>query len=76
MERYGLGLGISLDPETQRAIVFLHELSHATGRYDDRGESKGAGYDEQIDPFALGAALLGRQRHPLDSMVWADLQCV
>jgi type I restriction enzyme M protein len=23
-----------------------------------------------------GAALLGRQRHPLDSMVWADLQCV
>jgi hypothetical protein len=24
----------------------------------------------------LGAALLGRQRHPLDSMVWADLQCV
>jgi hypothetical protein len=27
-------------------------------------------------PFDLGAALLGRQRHPLDSMVWADLQCV
>jgi imidazolonepropionase-like amidohydrolase len=29
-----------------------------------------------LQAIQSGAALLGRQRHPLDSMVWADLQCV
>jgi hypothetical protein len=32
-QNYGLPLGVSLDSDTQRAIIFLHELSHATGRY-------------------------------------------
>ncbi len=50
---YGLGLGPGIPTDTQRAIIFLHELSHATGRYTHPGQGDPAKFDKIIDGDAL-----------------------
>jgi RHS repeat-associated protein len=47
-----LGLGVpNLDPDTQRALAFLHELSHATGKFNDDPNANHPG--QLIDGFEL-----------------------
>jgi len=45
--RHGLrGVPGELDVDIQRAIIFLHELSHATGRYTHPGQGDPKDFDE------------------------------
>jgi hypothetical protein len=44
---------VSLDVDEQRAIIFLHELSHATGKFTHPGEGKPEDYDNTIGNFEL-----------------------
>ncbi|MCI0563031.1 MAG: hypothetical protein MN733_31525, partial [Nitrososphaera sp.] len=46
-ERYGIpGVPEGLDADTQRAIIFLHELSHATGKFTHPGQGDPNDFDE------------------------------
>jgi len=47
LSRHGLpGVPGGLDVDTQRALIFLHELSHATGRYTHPGQGDPKDFDE------------------------------
>jgi YD repeat-containing protein len=46
-ERYGIpGIPGGLDADTQRAFIFIHELSHATGRFTHPGQGDPRDFDE------------------------------
>jgi RHS repeat-associated protein len=50
-DRYGIpGIPGGLDADTQRAFIFIHELSHATGRFTHPGQGDPRDFDEPPIP--------------------------